>query len=139
MFTLSPIDTIEALGVQSHNWTLGLKGMVNEPGGIEAVINLRASLEGLLNQTDRAMTALILKEGTDADLVNWAARINSCRRMFDILDKNIPFAGKRQWNDDEVSEAFGLVKAVCECAKVTLWQNGSDLDTGSEKKQPATA
>ncbi len=140
MFTLSPGDTIEMLGVSSGNWATGLRRIVNEPDGIDAVIKLRARLEALLETTDTAMTTLILKEGDDAnaDLTNWAARVDSCRRMFDILDKNIPFAGKRQWNDDEVSEAFGFVKAVCEGAKLTLWHNGIDLDHGTEKKQPAT-
>lgn len=140
MFTLSPGDTIEMIGIFSGNWTTGLKGMVNAPNGINAVIKLRACLEALLKKIDAAMTDLILKEGDDAnaDLTNWAARVDSCRRMFDILDKNIPFAGKRQWNDDEVSQALGFVKAVCEGATLTLWHNGIDLDQGTEKKQPAT-
>lgn len=128
MFTQVYEDTIDGLQSSINFYIVGFQDLKEEEGSQDGVRQYRRKAELALQTTDEHMTALLLKqENSQALLTNWAARLNSCRHMLDILDKNLAFQGKRQWDWDDVIQAMSFIEAVTKGAQGTLMENGVDL------------
>ena len=107
--------------------SMALQRMKEQKGADKSVETYRKKVQQVLTLTDQAMSPLLAKLDDGGPLINWAARMGSCQRMLDTLDKNLAFIGKRAWSWDEVIDAMSFLEAVTKGAKLTLWENGIDF------------
>ena len=125
MFKRAPTDTLMGLEWAVRFYVSGFDDLKNQKGADDHVARYRNVVEATLKNIDQKMTALLKKDVRN--LTNWAARMSTCIRKMHVLDKNLAFRGKSQWNWDEVINAMSFLEAVVKGATDTLELNGIEL------------
>jgi len=120
-FRRSPLDEFDVINTHARQNTWALANL-KESGDFDAVRCFRDVTERLLLTFDKKMVALLSENVYE--LTTWASRMRLARAKLDVLDRNIPFAGRRQFNWDEVLPAMGLLDALRVGAEQTLSENG---------------
>jgi hypothetical protein len=126
MFTKAPEDNPKHFGNVVRMYVDSLDDMRYQPGSdIQFATETRPKLESQLSSIDEKMIALMIDEPDSETLMtSWANDMRSCRTRLDEIDRNVPFAGKRQWNWDLVIASLSYILAFTELSKATLRHNG---------------
>ncbi len=120
-------EIISGFPVSIRNYRLGLDGLRAEPGAANRVKPFRDKEELIFQNLDKKITDLLLPYD-DLLLTSWANWLRSCLEKIDVLDKNIPFIGKRQWSWTEVIDAMGFLEGIRVDIQRFLLMQGIDTD-----------
>ena len=91
---------------------------LEEEKDFQAVKVFRKRVEQIFQRLDGEMVKLC---SNDVDeLTQWAARIGTVRRQLDELDRNLAFAGQRQFNWARVIEVMSFLNALRVASEQTV-------------------
>lgn len=112
------IDVYSQMVQAASLYTRGLSGLQKKQD-FNAVQQFRDRNEGIFSQFDKKMTVLC-SEHPEA-LIDWASRMGMVRNYLNELDRSLAFRGQRQFDWAEVLRVMGLLNALHEATKLTIY------------------